>query len=75
MGQCAHPRCEVQAQPGQLACRNHWFQLPKPLRDAIWSTWRNRGTNGLGAYSENVLSARKFWADATPNPESDGRKT
>jgi len=28
VSQCAHPKCEVQAQLGQLACRTHWFALP-----------------------------------------------
>jgi hypothetical protein len=31
MSKCANPKCEAEAKPGQLACREHWFQLPKPL--------------------------------------------
>jgi hypothetical protein len=28
-------------------CRPHWYQVPKPLRDAIWATWRSgRGAGG-----------------------------
>jgi hypothetical protein len=62
MSKCPHPACEKQAKPGQLACREHWFALPKPLRDAIWETWRNRARDGMRAWSANVLEARKFWA-------------
>jgi hypothetical protein len=21
-------------------CKQHWFSLPKPLRDAVWATYR-----------------------------------
>jgi hypothetical protein len=23
-----------------LACRGHWFTIPKPLRDALWKAWK-----------------------------------
>lgn len=74
MSKCAHPRCDVEAASGQLACKPHWFQLPKPLRDAIWETWRNRARDGMRAYSENVLSARQYWASASGPSSVDGDK-
>lgn len=61
MSKCAHPHCDAQTATGQLACKPHWFALPKPLRDAIWSTWRKRERDGLGAYAKNVIEARRLW--------------
>ncbi|MEI6417478.1 MAG: hypothetical protein WCO82_00275 [Sphingomonadales bacterium] len=52
---CAAPGCDQQAKPGQLMCRPHWFQVPKPIRDAIWSTWKARD---MVAYGQNVMSAK-----------------
>ena len=38
--ECPAPGCGVKI-PGRLfACREHWFVLPKPLRDRIWATYR-----------------------------------
>lgn len=45
-----------------LACRPHWSALPAPLRAAINASWRNRKRNGLGAWSANVMEARRLWA-------------
>lgn len=62
MSACPAPGCGLDARPGQLACRGHWFALPKPLRDAIYDTWRRRRELGMGPYSANVMAAREFWA-------------
>jgi hypothetical protein len=24
-----------------LACRPHWYSVPKPLRDAVWAAWED----------------------------------
>lgn len=40
---CPHPDCHEQIPPHKLACRPHWWMLPKPLRDRITHTYkRNR---------------------------------
>lgn len=36
---------------GRFLCRAHWFALPKPLRDAIWATWR--------AYQQALAEGRR----------------
>jgi hypothetical protein len=30
----------VQVPPAMWGCRNHWYKLPKSLRDKIWETYR-----------------------------------
>lgn len=40
--ECPAPVCSKQAGPDMLMCPRHWYQVPKPLRRAVWITW-NRG--------------------------------
>ena len=37
---CHWPGCERQVPPAMWGCKQHWFALPKPLRDAIWKEYR-----------------------------------
>lgn len=37
---CHHPRCSKPVPPKMLACKPHWFQLPRRLRDGIWAAYR-----------------------------------
>lgn len=37
---CHWPGCERQVPPAMWGCRQHWFKLPKPLRDQIWKEYR-----------------------------------
>lgn len=40
-GHHCHARfCPVGVPPKMLMCRRHWFMVPKPLRDAVWATYR-----------------------------------
>lgn len=52
--------CGVQITFGHLACRNHWYVLPRPLREAILSAYR---AGNKPAYVENVRSAEKIWKE------------
>lgn len=36
-----------------LACRAHWFSLPRGLRNRIWAAWKN----GEGAGSDEHTAA------------------
>lgn len=38
---CAAEGCTTQCKTGMLMCRKHWFMVPKPLRDDVWSGWNN----------------------------------
>lgn len=36
---CHWPGCEKRVPPAMWGCRQHWFSLPKVLRDAIWDEY------------------------------------
>lgn len=54
MKPCRIAACTTPARSGQLMCREHWFQVPKPIRDAIWATWKARD---MKSYVANVRAA------------------
>lgn len=33
---CHWPDCTKKVPPAMWGCREHWFKLPKVIRDAIW---------------------------------------
>lgn len=37
---CHWPGCQRHVPPKLWGCREHWFKLPKDLRDEIWRTYR-----------------------------------
>lgn len=37
---CHAPGCSRQVPPKMFACRDHWYQLRKKTRDAIWREYR-----------------------------------
>jgi hypothetical protein len=52
-GRCPVPGCSERIDPSRLMCRNHWYLVPKDLRDMVWATWRS----GEGALSPEHLHA------------------
>lgn len=61
---CHHPTCERPVPPSMLACKPHWFSLPKALRDRIWATYR-RGQEVSKDPSDDYMEAfeacQEFW--------------
>ncbi len=37
---CHWPGCEKRVPPAQWGCSQHWFKLPRSLRNKIWATFR-----------------------------------
>lgn len=37
---CHARNCDVEVPPYLLMCRRHWYMVPKPIRDAVWSEYR-----------------------------------
>jgi len=37
---CHWDGCKREVPPKLWGCKEHWFKLPKPLRDAIWKEYR-----------------------------------
>lgn len=68
---CYWPHCPEKVQPSILCCREHWYKLPKELRDRIWAAYRP-GQESDGLLSREYVIAlqdvRKFAAAA------DGRE-
>jgi hypothetical protein len=56
---CPVKDCERTRASGQLACRPHWFALPKDIRDAVWSGYRQGVMSG--AYRAAYADAREYW--------------
>jgi len=50
---CPVSGCGEQIDPSRLMCRDHWYQVPRKLRDLVWATWRS----GEGALSSEHLEA------------------
>lgn len=64
MRTCDAPGCDTPVRRGILMCRPHWFQVPKPLREAINQTW---AAGQIRAWSANCLEARSFLAKNSPS--------
>lgn len=64
---CYHPECDVAVPPRMLACRRHWFQLPKVLRDEIWRTYTGWKTltpsKPSQEYLDAIAQARQYWKE------------
>lgn len=48
--------CERQVPPAMWGCRQHWFALPKTIRDAIWRSYR-AGQEEDGKVSKEYIDA------------------
>lgn len=72
--QCHHPTCALEVPPKLLACKAHWYQLPKELRDRIWATYRSgqeRTKDPSAEYLEAFGACQKWWTEhSTPRAKS-----
>lgn len=62
---CPARGCEVYVRDDTLACRKHWFQLPKALRQRIWDEYefgQSAATMSEG-YRECLTAADVAWAE------------
>jgi len=45
MRPCLAGGCTYKIGPPNIFCRDHWYQVPKDLRDRIWDLfWHKRGS-------------------------------
>ncbi|WP_341893863.1 hypothetical protein [Ferrovibrio terrae] len=65
---CAIPGCNHMIPASRLMCRDHWFEVPGPLRHAINSTWKN---GEIGAYRRNVEEAVRVVSGTEPAAEPE----
>lgn len=64
--ECHWPGCPVQVPPALWGCREHWYRLPKRLRDQIWITYRPGQEKTLTPSKAYVKAARAVqeWIEA-----------
>lgn len=51
---CPVPGCETKHSRNLMMCKPHWFQVPKPIRDEVWRSFK-----GEGVLSDTYLDARE----------------
>jgi hypothetical protein len=52
---CAAEGCQRMVQTTMLMCREHWYQVPKPIRDRVWAAYNNLQR---AQHAEEALSLR-----------------
>lgn len=57
---CPAPGCHRSIGLEMFACREHWFSLPKEIRDEVWSSYRHR----LRVAKSDDLDARRSAREA-----------
>lgn len=63
MSTCPHPQCKKSKPKNQFACRDHWYSLPKGIRDEIWAGWKDER---LGTRWHNgAKAALEYWNNPT----------
>lgn len=66
---CPAPGCETTVSTDKLACPPHWFSIPKPMRNAVWDTYRGPGP-GSAEHTAAIGTAIDYLRRAAPKPES-----
>lgn len=72
---CHWTGCTRQCPPAMWGCKEHWFKLPKALRDAIWKEYRP-GQEKDGTPSERYLVVAQLvqeWIAGNIRVLPDGR--
>lgn len=74
---CHWPDCTREVPPKMWGCPQHWFQLPKPIRDAIWRAYRP-GQEIDKRPSDRYIAAAKLaqaWIAGKVTLDKNGRLT
>lgn len=53
---CPASGCRRHIGADRFMCRSHWYQVPKPLRDALWATWRSGVGVGTPEHTHAILA-------------------
>lgn len=61
--ECPYPGCAEQVDASRLACRRHWYALPKDVRDRIWASYKPDQTilTASGEYLDALQDAMAAW--------------
>jgi len=55
--QCPGPLCNAEVDSSELMCPAHWYQVPKPIRRAVWIAWRRSAGAGTAAHTAAIRLA------------------
>lgn len=73
--ECHWPGCAKQVPPAMWGCREHWYRLPKPLRDRIWKTFRPGQEVSMTPSAEYLAAARDVQAWIARQTKTDSKGT
>lgn len=64
---CPAPTCSERIPDHQLACRGHWYQLPKAIREAVWDAYLpgQSAATMSPSYRRALKDATDFWTEWT----------
>lgn len=64
---CPAPGCVAVVHDSALACREHWFELPRPIRGRInrWYFIGQTAATMSPQYREALADAQAFWEGRT----------
>lgn len=67
---CHWPGCGIQVPPAVWGCKEHWFKLPKVLRDQIWLTYSPGQEKTLSPSKDYLKVADRVqdWIKTLPPP-------
>jgi hypothetical protein len=55
--ECPGPGCTHQVDSSVLMCPGCWYQVPKPIRTAVWRAWRRGAGSGTPAHRAAMTAA------------------
>lgn len=71
---CPAPGCAREVSDDLLACREHWYALPKPMRDALWRAYNDHGRGSpahTAAVSSCLTALERLGGSTTPSPSPE----
>jgi hypothetical protein len=54
---CPVGGCRAKVRRDRLMCAPHWYQVPRPLRDAVWAAWQSGAGAGTPAHTAAITAA------------------
>lgn len=64
--ECPAPPCTRRVSQDRLACRNHWYALPRTLRDQIWDAYLSGAPEHTALIAEAVQYLHEKYPAETP---------
>lgn len=75
--ECHAPGCGKQVPPKMFACREHWYKLRRPMREAIWREYRpgQESDKNPSLRYLAVQTLARAWLAFKPNDEEAAHLT